>query len=97
MAEYRLTPAAEQDLEAIWEYTSQRWGVQQASHYLDSMTAAFGDLARAPEAAPGCEQIRPGYRRRKVGKHMIYFRVTPYGIAIVRILHDRMDPARHLS
>jgi hypothetical protein len=22
---------------------------------------------------------------------MIYFRVTPYGIAIIRILHDRMD------
>ncbi len=96
MAEYRLTPAAEHDLEAIWIYTAQRWGVQQASDYLDGLTAAFDDLARAPRTAPVCEQIRPGYRRRKVGRHMIYFRITPYGIAIVRILHDRMDAARHL-
>lgn len=96
MAEYRLTPAAEHDLEAIWAYTSQRWSVQQASVYLDNMTAAFDELARAPETAPACEQIRPGYRRRKVGRHMIYFRITHYGIAIVRILHDRMDATRHL-
>jgi toxin ParE1/3/4 len=96
MAEYRLTPAAEHDLEAIWAYTAQRWGVPQASDYLDSMTAAFAALARAPETAPACEQIRPGYRRRKVEQHMIYFRITHYGIAIVRILHDRMDAARHL-
>jgi toxin ParE1/3/4 len=96
MAEYRLTPAAEHDLEAIWVYTTQRWGIEQASDYLDGLTAAFDDLARAPGTAPACEQIRPGYRRRKVGRHMIYFRITNYGIAIVRILHERMDPVRHL-
>ena len=96
MAEYRLTPAAEHDLEAIWVYTTQRWCIEQASDYLDGMTAAFDDLARTSGTAPACEQIRPGYRRRKVGRHMIYFRITPYGIAIVRILHDRMDAARHL-
>jgi len=27
---------------------------------------------------------------------MIYFRITAYGIVIVRILHDRMDPPRYL-
>ncbi|OBV40201.1 toxin ParE1/3/4 [Janthinobacterium psychrotolerans] len=30
MAEYRLTPAAAQDLEAIWIHTAQRWSVEQA-------------------------------------------------------------------
>jgi plasmid stabilization system protein ParE len=29
-------------------------------------------------------------------RHMIYFRVTDYGIAVIRILHDRMDAPRHL-
>ena len=45
MAEYRLTPAAERDLESIWSYTT---------------------------------------------------RMTDFGIAVVRVLHDRMDALRHL-
>ena len=96
MAEYRLTPAAEQDLEAIWTYTARRWSVEQASHYTDIMTAAFAELARHPRTAPACDDIRPGYRRRSIERHMIYFRITHYGIAIVRILHQRMDAPRYL-
>lgn len=96
MAEYRLTPAAERDLEGIWTYTSQRWSITQADHYLDLLTAAFAELAQAPTTAPTCDQIRPGYRRRSVERHMIYFRVTAYGIAIVRVLHYRMDAPHHL-
>jgi len=96
MAEYRLTPAAERDLERIWTYTAQRWGVEQANRYIDILTAAFADLAESPMTAPACGQIRPGYRRRRVERHMIYFRITAYGIAIIRIPHDRMDAPRHL-
>ena len=96
MAEYRLTPAAERDLEAIWIYTLRRWGVEQANRYIDILTAAFAELAESPETAPACDQIRPGYRRRSVERHMIYFRITAYGIAIVRVLHGRMDALRHL-
>ena len=96
MAEYRLTPAAEQDLETIWTYSFQQWGVEQANRYTDILTSAFAELAQSPKTAPACDQIRPGYRRRCVERHMIYFRITAYGIAIVRILHDRMDAPRHL-
>jgi toxin ParE1/3/4 len=96
MAEYRLTPAAERDLEDIWTYTVQNWGVEQADLYADSLTAAFAELAQSPKLAPSCDHIRPGYRRRSVERHMIYFRITDYGVAVVRILHDRMDAPRHL-
>ena len=30
MAEYRLSPAAERDLEEIWQYTHREWGLEQA-------------------------------------------------------------------
>lgn len=96
MAEYRLTPAAEGDLEAIWTYTSQQWSAEQADRYIDTLAAAFAELAQSPKSAPACDQIRPGYRRRSIGRHMIYFRTTTYGIVVVRILHDRMDAPRHL-
>ena len=96
MAEYRLTPAAECDLEAIWTYTVLKWGAEQANRYTDIMTAAFAELAQSPKTAPACDHIRLGYRRRRVERHMVYFRITTYGIAIIRILHDRMDAPRHL-
>ena len=96
VAEYRLTPAAERDLETIWTHTWQQWGVEQANRYIDILTAAFAELAQSPKIAPACDHVRPGYRRRNVERHMLYFRITPYGIAVVRILHDRMDAPRHL-
>jgi len=30
MAEYRLSPAAERDLEGIWKYTRREWSLEQA-------------------------------------------------------------------
>lgn len=96
MAEFRLSPAAERDLEGIWTYTSDEWGLEQADRYLDMLTGTFQMLAESPKSAPACDHIREGYRRRGVGRHMIYFRIMPYGIAVVRVLHERMDAPRHL-
>jgi toxin ParE1/3/4 len=51
------------------------------------LTAVFQALAESPKSAPACEHIRKGYRRRNVERHTIYFRITSYGTAIVRVLH----------
>lgn len=96
MTEYRLTPAAEADLEAIWKYTVRQWGVDQGNNYIDALTSAFLQLAERPKTAPACDDIRAGYRRCRVERHMIYFRITAYGIAIIRVLHDRMEVQRNL-
>jgi toxin ParE1/3/4 len=96
MAEYRLSPAAEHDLEDIWRYTRRQWSLRQADCYIDMLSAAFAELAGSPMVASACDHIRPGYRRYHVERHMIYFRIAPYGIAVIRILHDRMDAPRHL-
>jgi toxin ParE1/3/4 len=45
MAEYRLTPAAASDLEAIWIYSAQHWGLEQANRYTDMIAGAFEELA----------------------------------------------------
>lgn len=46
--EYRLAPEAERDLEAIWLYTLDQWGLEQANRYTDELTAAFAQLADSP-------------------------------------------------
>jgi toxin ParE1/3/4 len=53
MAEYRLPPAAERDLEGIWKYTRREWGLEQAERYTDLLTAAFQFLAEAPKFRSG--------------------------------------------
>ena len=97
MAEFRLSPRAQRDLDGIFDYTVGQWGLPQALRYTDLIEIACARLAEGPLQAEGCAYIRPGYRRRRVEQHVIYFRQTDYGIAIVRILHQSMDAAKHLS
>lgn len=96
MADYRLAPAAQRDLEDVFDYTAERWGVAQAMRYAERIAAACTDLAEAPERAQRCDHVRSGYRRRSVEQHVIYFQATAYGIAVIRILHQRMDVSRLL-
>ncbi|MGH8192607.1 MAG: type II toxin-antitoxin system RelE/ParE family toxin [Rhodanobacteraceae bacterium] len=95
-AEYRLTPAAQRDLDEIFDYTVREWGLQQAVSYTAVIEKACAKLAKAPDLAQDCGHIRAGYRRAIVNRHVIYFRAEDYGVAIVRILHLRMDAPRHL-
>ncbi|WP_310476437.1 type II toxin-antitoxin system RelE/ParE family toxin [Sandarakinorhabdus sp.] len=96
MAEVRLSPRAQNDLEGLFDDTVARWGLAQAMRYTDLIEAACTALAAAPYQAPACDHISPGYRRRAVEQHMIYFRVLDDGIAVIRILHQRMDAPRQL-
>ncbi|TWS22632.1 type II toxin-antitoxin system RelE/ParE family toxin [Tsukamurella sputi] len=41
-------------------------------------------------------EIRDGYRRYTVGSHLIFYRARSEGVDVVRVLHQRMDPTRHL-
>ncbi len=96
MAEYRLSPAAQRDLDSIFDYTVAQWGVAQAMDYTDLIEQACAALAKAPLRAPACDAIRQSYRRRSIGRHVIYFRETETGISVVRILHQRMNAVDQL-
>jgi toxin ParE1/3/4 len=95
-AEYRLAPAATHDLESIWLHTLKEWGIEKAHRYINEFTAAIDQLSNNPKLGTSCDYIRKGYRRSRVGRHAIYFRITDYGIAIIRVMHDRMDASRRL-
>lgn len=82
-------------MESIWLYTMEQWGVAQADAYTDALSSAFELLARNPRRGRTCDDIRKSYRRHLVGRHVVYYRVRDRGIDVVRILHGRMDAARH--
>lgn len=96
MAGLRFSPAAQADLEAIYDSTVRQWGAGQAALYLQLLESACLGLAADPALGQDCGHIRPGYRRGAAGRHHLYFRIEHDGIAVIRILHQRMDAPRHL-
>ena len=97
MSRYLLSPAAQADLEQIWDYTHDRWGVDQAEEYLRELQHAIDRAAANPRIGHACNEIRPGYRKLAAGSHTLFYRVTADDlIDVVRILHQRMDVDRHL-
>ena len=94
---FRLTERAKADLRAIGRYTQATWGREQRNRYLARLDAAFHLLAQEPRRGRACDEIRPGYRTYHVGRHLVFYRASPDGVEIIRILHDRMDIETHLS
>ena len=89
-AEYRLTPKAKEDMEAVWLYTLTKWGASQTDRYIDDLTEAFAFLTQSPKSGTACDNIRQGYRRYSIMRLVVYYRETAYGIEIIRVLHNRM-------
>ncbi|XBH21575.1 type II toxin-antitoxin system RelE/ParE family toxin [Jonesiaceae bacterium BS-20] len=96
MTNYRLTPAAQRDLSAIWDFTEERWDRHQAEIYLREIQEAVERIASNPERGRPCSHIRHGYRRYSIGSHLIFYVERERSIDIIRILHQRMDPTRHM-
>jgi toxin ParE1/3/4 len=97
MADFFLRPKARQDLEDIWLYTYETWGEEQAGSYIYDLDNGFRAIADNPEKGRSCDDIREGYRKYFVRKHIIFYRLGKKGIEIVRILHQRMDTEWHLK
>lgn len=87
---------AEEDLIDIWGYSFEQWGAEQADLYLDRLDEGFQGLRENPYIGVAVDHIRQGYRRYRVQHHMVYYRVTTERIEIVRVLHEGMEPERHL-
>ena len=96
MAGYALSPAAQADLEKIWDYTASHWGEAQAERYTRDIQAACEALSAGTLVGRSAEDIRAGYRKVAVGSHVMYVRERSGTLEIIRILHRRMDVARHL-
>jgi toxin ParE1/3/4 len=93
---YVVSRLAERDLDDIWDYTAERWSKNQAEDYVERMRKAVEILAVDPTRGRPCDDIRQGYRKYRVGSHMIFYRISADELVVARILHQRMDFVRHL-
>ena len=96
MSRYVLSPRAQEDLSEIWDYSVERWGMDQADSNLRLLQRAIEVIAADPRVGTSCDEVRAGYRKYPAGSHMLLYRQSQAGIDIVRVLHGRMDFDRHL-
>ncbi len=90
-----FSPAAEADLDAIWDYSDDHWGAEQADRYIDDIVAVCMALATGAKRGRVVD-VRPDYLKHAAGSHMIYFRVMADRVEVNRVLHVRQDVGRHL-
>jgi len=96
MAKYMLSEAADADLRDIAYFTFLHFGSRQAAAYGEGFDVCFEMIAENPKLGQVQDNIRLGLRRHVHQSHEIYYIETDEGILIVRILHERQEPGRHL-
>ena len=111
MARLCVSRSAQADLASILMTSLESWGESGRARYAALIAAAmrrtaaqpYGPLTRArPELMQGVRSFHIRHLRYKHGVgapvHVLYYRAASAGaIEIVRVLHERMDPQRHLG
>jgi toxin ParE1/3/4 len=112
-ARFVFAPGARRDLVGILTESEQRFGLLQQERYAILLRSAIDRVAQDPHCigSKSREDLLVGLRsfhigfvahRRGSASHVLYYeeRSTPDGqklVAILRILHDRMDPELHIA
>lgn len=91
-----LRPSADEDLESIYDYSFEKFGLNRAIEYIHDLNSTFIKLANNPDLARKCDFIKPNLQTYQVSSHIIFFKATKTRISIIRILHKSMDSPRHL-
>jgi toxin ParE1/3/4 len=72
-AAYNLRSLAQDNLESIWFYTYQQWGVTQADTYLTALIKRFNWLAENPTTGKPRNDVKQGYYCFPEGMYLIFY------------------------
>jgi len=92
-----IAPAAKNDLKDIYHYGLRQWGRTQSESYLSSIKNQFWSLTQQPFMGTERHELLPDTRSLPVESHTLFYRVTANSVEIIRVLHGRQDPQRHLK
>ena len=102
MRKLTFTPIAEKRLEAISEWTFQRFGPRQAGRYEEEIVARCAGIASGTVPSQNCSvltetNISTPLRFARTGKHMIIFLEYHDRCVVVELLHSSSDLAAHVA
>lgn len=87
---------ADEDLETIFGYSLEKFGIARAARYIKDIEIMFEQLARNPQKGNTFDIQLPNCLHIRVESHFIYYAECQDGIEIFRVLHQRMEPSKHL-
>lgn len=92
MAEYELTPDAENDLREIARYTTRTWGVAQTRRYKAALVRGFTGIAQETVHSRQPLPHRPDVRSCRCEHHYVFsIHEEDEKPVIVAVLHENMD------
>jgi len=94
---YRIRSLAQSDLESIWLYTLEQWGVDQANTYLEAIIKRFDWLVENPLLGKNRNDIKEGYYCFPEGMHLVFYLIKETQLEIIGVPHQSMDIAGSLT
>ena len=92
MTKYKLSNKAVSDLNDIWEYTNEKWSVNQAEKYYTQLIHTFREIAKHPNIGKEYSGIVQAVLGFRIGRHIIFCqKLDEEEVLIVRVLHEQMD------
>lgn len=82
---YQLSTAADHDLEEIFDYTLEEFGLDQAIKYVSEFDPVFEQLVKNPEMGRNRNEIKPGLRSFPRESHIVFYRILGDHIQIVHV------------
>lgn len=92
-----ISPIAQDDLKNISQFGIHNWSKSQSSKYLDTLKAHLWTLTEQPKMGVERDELLLNMRSFPVESHVIFYRLKLEQIEIIRILHGRQDPKRHIK
>ena len=97
MAKFILSLEAQNSLKSIQSFSIKHFGIKRTKTYLHSIHKRFQELAKTPSRGITREDLNVGYYSSFVGSHTIYYRVNNTHIDIIDVLHQSMEPSKHIA
>jgi len=92
-----IAPAAQNDLKDIYRYGLTQWGAAQSDKYLAALKSQFWSLTEQALIGTERPELLPDARSLPMQSHTLFYRVTANRVEIIRVLHSRQDPKRHIK
>jgi toxin ParE1/3/4 len=92
-----LSRQAERDIEGILQYTYETYGDEQRRIYAAALDHALVIITGNPGLGHRRPDLSDRHRAFTVEQHVLVYTVSGQRINIARVLHGRMDFARHVQ